>query len=276
MSISRRPAIASSPRSTGGHRNWHNGGSLPPSSPRTSSAAPASKLLKQLKIPGSERGWIRALRGKDIHNAALVALDYRTGDVLAYIGSAGYDRDKLASKRFEPKYDVAGDGYRQPGSAFKPIIYATAFEERDLTPGSLLLDITTEFNAGSKLGAARRRPTGPRAGPGPRGAPAIAEHPGDPGARAGRQQGRRQAGRGDGHPIPGRREAVSPGRPGRRARHGRGHTARPDVRFWHPRQWWRPRPAADDPRGPRVPTARWSGRRRNPMARRRCREGPRS
>ena len=104
---------------------------------------------------------------------------------------------------------------------------------------------------GSKLGAARRRPTGPRAGPGPRGAPAIAEHPGDPGARAGRQQGRRQAGRGDGHPVPGRREEVSPGRPGRRARHGRGHTARPDVRFWHPGQWWRPCPAADDPRGPR-------------------------
>ena len=57
--------------------------------------------------------------------------------------------------------------------------------------------------------------------------------------------------RSDGHPLPGRREALSPGRPGRRARHGRGRTARPDVRFWHARQWWRPRPAADDPRGPR-------------------------
>ena len=121
------------------------------------------RLLKQLEIPSSERGWIRALRGKDIHNAALVAIDYRTGDVLAYLGSAGYERNDLASKRFEPKYDVAGDGFRQPGSAFKPIIYATAFEERDLTPGSLLLDITTEFNPGRNWAPrdADRRDRGP-------------------------------------------------------------------------------------------------------------------
>ena len=121
------------------------------------------KLLKELQIPGSERGWIRALRGKDLHNAALVALDYRTGDVLAYLGSAAYDRVTLASKRFEPRYDVAGDGYRQPGSAFKPIIYAAAFEERVLTPGSLLLDITTEFNPGRNWAPrdADRRDRGP-------------------------------------------------------------------------------------------------------------------
>ena len=88
----------------------------------------------------------RALRGKDLHNGALVALDYRTGDVLAYAGSAGYARDDLASKRFEPKYDAAGDGARQPGSAFKPILYAAAFESKRLSPGSLLLDVTTEFD----------------------------------------------------------------------------------------------------------------------------------
>ena len=104
------------------------------------------QLLKRLKIPSRDRAWIRNLRGKDIHNAALVAIDYRTGDVLAYLGSAGYDRNDLASDRFEPKYDAAGDGYRQPGSAFKPIVYATGIEERIITPGSLLLDITTEFN----------------------------------------------------------------------------------------------------------------------------------
>ena len=104
------------------------------------------RLLKRLKIPKDDLGWIRALRGKDVHNAAFVALDYRTGDVLAYLGSAGYGRNDLASSRFEPKFDAAGDGFRQPGSAFKPIVYAAAFDQRVLTPGSLLLDITTEFN----------------------------------------------------------------------------------------------------------------------------------
>ena len=49
-------------------------------------------------------------------------------------------------RKFEPKYDVAGDGERQPGSAWKPILYASAFDTGALTPGSLLLDITTEFD----------------------------------------------------------------------------------------------------------------------------------
>jgi membrane peptidoglycan carboxypeptidase len=86
------------------------------------------------------------LRGKDLHNGALVALDYRTGDVLAYAGSAGYARDDIASKSFEPKYDAAGDGARQPGSAWKPILYAAAFDAKRLTPGSVLLDVTTQFD----------------------------------------------------------------------------------------------------------------------------------
>ena len=82
------------------------------------------------------------------HDDDRVLVDYRTGDVLAYVGSAGYARDDLASAKFEPKYDVAGDGARQPGSAWKPILYASAFDAKRLTPGSLLLDITTEFDRG--------------------------------------------------------------------------------------------------------------------------------
>jgi membrane peptidoglycan carboxypeptidase len=121
---------------------WLAAAAIAPNLPRSK----AGSMLKALKIPSGDRRWITALRGKDLHNAALVALDYRTGDVLAYVGSAGYARDDLASKTFEPKYDAAGDGARQPGSAFKPILYAAAFEAKRLTPGSLLLDVTTEFD----------------------------------------------------------------------------------------------------------------------------------
>jgi membrane peptidoglycan carboxypeptidase len=106
----------------------------------------AERMFVRAKVPRAERDWIRALRGKDLHNGALVAMDYRTGDVLAYAGSAGYARDDLASRKFEPKYDAAGDGARQPGSAWKPILYAAAFDAKKLTPGSLLLDVTTEFD----------------------------------------------------------------------------------------------------------------------------------
>jgi membrane peptidoglycan carboxypeptidase len=110
----------------------------------------AAALLKRLDIPRADRGWINRLRGKDLHNAALVAIDYRTGDVRAYVGSAGYYRDDLRSRRFDPKYDAAGVGTRQPGSAFKPVLYAAAFEKKVLTPGSLLLDITTTFAPGAR------------------------------------------------------------------------------------------------------------------------------
>jgi membrane peptidoglycan carboxypeptidase len=114
--------------------------------PNRETSKQTAALLETLKVPSSDRSWITALRGKDLHNAALVALDYRTGDVLTYAGSAGYYEEGMASKKFDPKYDAAGDGARQPGSAFKPIVYAAGFEKRKLTPGTLLLDITTEFN----------------------------------------------------------------------------------------------------------------------------------
>jgi peptidoglycan glycosyltransferase len=121
---------------------WLAAAAISPNLPRSK----GNKLLGSLKIPSSDRRWVTALRGKDLHNGALVALDYRTGDVLAYAGSAGYARDDLASKSFEPKYDAAGDGARQPGSAWKPILYAAAFDSKKLTPGSVLLDVTTQFD----------------------------------------------------------------------------------------------------------------------------------
>ena len=92
-----------------------------------------------------DRTWIQALHGMDLHNGALVSIDARTGDILAYVGSAGYYRDDLASPQLDPKFDVAGRGYRQPGSAWKPIVYAAGFDEGAVTPGTLLLDVTTEF-----------------------------------------------------------------------------------------------------------------------------------
>jgi len=107
-------------------------------------ARQATAEMNRLKIKRVDRGWINQLRGKDLHDDAIVALDYRTGDVLAYVGSASYDRTDLSSKRFQPQFDAAA-APRQPGSAFKPVVYATAFDKRVLTPGSLLLDISTDF-----------------------------------------------------------------------------------------------------------------------------------
>ena len=50
-------------------------------------ASPGGALLNRLEDPARRTGaGSAALRGKDLHNAALVAIDYRTGDVRAYVG----------------------------------------------------------------------------------------------------------------------------------------------------------------------------------------------
>src|SRR5207302_9745795 len=44
--------------------------------------------------------------------------------------------------------DVLSDGWRQPGSAFKPINYITGFEAHTITPATVFMDVTTDFGGG--------------------------------------------------------------------------------------------------------------------------------
>lgn len=84
-------------------------------------------------------------------NAALVSIDPKTGEVLALVGSRDYWADPLpagcqpgVSCKFDPQVNVATRS-RQPGSAFKPFVYATAFKKGYL-PETVLFDVPTEFN----------------------------------------------------------------------------------------------------------------------------------
>ena len=98
--------------------------------------------LKALKVKPAS--WITNLRGKDVRNGALIAIDYRTGHILAYVGSANYYAESKNPK-FQPKFDVLADGWRQPGSAMKPINYITGIESRTLTAASMFMDVSTDF-----------------------------------------------------------------------------------------------------------------------------------
>ena len=93
-----------------------------------------------------DAGWISRLRGSSLRNGAMVAMDYRTGDILAYVGSAGYYR--RATPKFAPKVDHVGGSWRQPGSAWKPIVYATGIDTERLTAGTYLLDKQEAFSPG--------------------------------------------------------------------------------------------------------------------------------
>ncbi|MBI3115606.1 MAG: PBP1A family penicillin-binding protein [Candidatus Kerfeldbacteria bacterium] len=71
-------------------------------------------------------------------NAALVALDVETGQILSMVGSRDY-------------FDEEHDGNvnvvlreRNPGSSFKPFVYATLFE-KGFTPETILYDVRTNF-----------------------------------------------------------------------------------------------------------------------------------
>jgi 1A family penicillin-binding protein len=94
--------------------------------------------LQQLREPPLEKGQ----PAKNVNNAALVALDSNTGEILTMLGSPDY---------FNPQIDGAVNAtlaLRQPGSSIKPLTYAAAFDpghSDPLTPGSVILDVRTSF-----------------------------------------------------------------------------------------------------------------------------------
>ncbi len=63
--------------------------------------------------------------GHNIHDAAVVVIDPRNGDILAMDGSADYNN--TTDEKIKGSFN-ATTGYLQSGSSFKPIVYATAFE----------------------------------------------------------------------------------------------------------------------------------------------------
>lgn len=79
----------------------------------------------------SESGYQKGQDAKSPLQAALVSIAPDSGDLLAYIGGRDYDSSQ---------FDRAGQALRQPGSAFKPIVYSAAFETKTASPASFLED----------------------------------------------------------------------------------------------------------------------------------------
>ena len=97
-------------------------------------------------------------RNSDLYggeNAALVAEDPATGQILAMVGSKNYFAASVPKNcqsgktcKFDGQFNVATQGLRQPGSALKPFVYMTSWE-RGLTPDTILWDVPTEFASGN-------------------------------------------------------------------------------------------------------------------------------
>ena len=107
----------------------------------------------------------QALSGSSSSRAAtstttrIVTVNYRTGAVLAYVGSANFYGE--ATPEHQPNFDVIGQAYRQSGSAFKPITYATGFEDGVISPATMFMDVRTNIADGFNPPNADNRERGP-------------------------------------------------------------------------------------------------------------------
>jgi penicillin-binding protein 1B len=77
---------------------------------------------------------IYAKKGKKLQ-ATIIAIDPQTGHILAMVGGRDYN---------ESQFNRATEALRQPGSTFKPFVYAAALE-RGMTPATVASDAPMEF-----------------------------------------------------------------------------------------------------------------------------------
>jgi len=93
---------------------------------------------------------VRELERMAVSNGAAMVIKPNTGEILAMVGSQDY----FATEQ-DGQVNVTLS-LRQPGSSIKPIMYATAFQEKILNPGTTVLDVPTCFTS------AGQRPYCPR------------------------------------------------------------------------------------------------------------------
>jgi len=91
----------------------------------------AEEIVKRYALENQEKF--------NAENAAIVAIDTQTGQILTMVGSRDYFDEEI-----DGNFNIAL-AHRQPGSAFKPFVYATAFN-KGYTPETIVFDIKTEFS----------------------------------------------------------------------------------------------------------------------------------
>lgn len=93
-------------------------------------------------VEALEKGWEKGHKTKQPLQAALISADPVSGEVEAYVGGRDYGTSQ---------FDRVALARRQAGSAFKPVVYLTAFDAGTATPATLLDDepLTVLTSSGS-------------------------------------------------------------------------------------------------------------------------------
>lgn len=92
----------------------------------------AEKIVKEFALQNKENF--------NAENAGLVAVDPKTGQILVMVGSRDYFDEEI-----DGNFNVTL-GFRQPGSAFKPFVYAAALK-KGYTPDTVVFDVKTQFQS---------------------------------------------------------------------------------------------------------------------------------
>lgn len=122
---------------------------------RVSQAVSAGDVVYVEPLDGKP-GQVRLRQMPEV-NGAITVMDPQSGRVLAMVGGFSHDQSE---------FNRATQALRQPGSSFKPFVYATALDN-GYTPSSIVLDAPIEIDQGGGLGMWRPenydgKSTGPR------------------------------------------------------------------------------------------------------------------
>jgi penicillin-binding protein 1C len=82
---------------------------------------------------------VQTLSPHNVHQAAVLVIENKTGEVLAYVGSTNY---------FSSTEQGRNDGVqalRQPGSTLKPFLYQLALEQKQIRPNTILADVPIAY-----------------------------------------------------------------------------------------------------------------------------------
>ncbi|HMC86812.1 MAG TPA: penicillin-binding protein 1C, partial [Chitinophagaceae bacterium] len=97
------------------------------------------EMNNQLKIEKLVEDYSRALTLKNIRNAAVIVIDNKTHNVIAYIGSANF-KDTIDDGQVNGAAAI-----RQPGSTLKPLLYGLCIDEGLLTPKTIITDVAVNY-----------------------------------------------------------------------------------------------------------------------------------
>ncbi len=92
----------------------------------------------QNKAETAIKNQVTRLARSSVTNGSAVAIDAKTGEVRALVGSVDWNNEQFG------KYNIA-TATRQPGSSFKPYVYATGIENKVFSAATVFDDKATDF-----------------------------------------------------------------------------------------------------------------------------------